>query len=81
LSEGFFSCFGHPLRLYEKPSRAKGALDDQNDDQRPINKLVPGRRGKNPASSVCASNYYSEKEPKYVADFFGRDIFFDVSST
>ena len=27
---------------------------------------------------ACASNYYSEKEPKYVALFFGRDIFFST---
>jgi len=30
---------------------------------------------KNPASSICASTYYSEKERKHVEDFFGRDIF------
>jgi hypothetical protein len=34
------------------------------------------RRDKNQASSICTSTYYSEKEPKYVADFFGRDILF-----
>jgi hypothetical protein len=31
---------------------------------------------KNPASSICASTYYSEKERKHVEDFFGGDIFF-----
>jgi hypothetical protein len=35
-----------------------------------------GRLDKNTAKNICASNYYSEKEPKHVAFFWGRDIFF-----
>ena len=31
------------LRLCEKPSRAKVALDSRNDDQSPVDKLVTGR--------------------------------------
>jgi hypothetical protein len=54
---------------------AKVPLDGRNDGQRPIDKLVSGRRDKNPAGNICASTYYSEKEQKHVADFFGRDIF------
>jgi hypothetical protein len=38
--------FIFPLRLCEKPSRkgSKVALDSQNDDQSPIDKLVSGRQ-------------------------------------
>jgi hypothetical protein len=55
---------------------AKVALVSRNDDQSPINKLVSGRLDKNPAKSISASTYYSQKEPKYVADLMLRDIFF-----
>jgi hypothetical protein len=54
---------------------AKIAFGGRNDDQRPIDKLVSGRYDKNPVNSICASTYYSEKEPKHVAVFLGRDIF------
>jgi hypothetical protein len=33
-------------------------------------KLIPGRRDKNQASSIFASTYYSEKKRKYVGFFW-----------
>jgi hypothetical protein len=65
-----------PLRKNISLQGVKVALDSRNNDQSPINKVVTGRRDKNPASSICASTYYSEKEPKHVAFFLVRDIFF-----
>jgi hypothetical protein len=58
---------------------AKFALDSRNDDQSPIDKLISGRQYKNPAKNICGSTYYSEKKVKYVAIFFGRDIFLRLS--
>jgi hypothetical protein len=65
-----------PLRKTISRKGAKVALDSRNDDQSPIDKLGSGRRYKNPAKSICTSTYYSEKEPKHVDIFLGRDIFF-----
>jgi len=59
-----------PLRKNISRQGVKVALDSRNDDQSPIDKLVSGRRYKNPAKSICTSTYYSEKKPKYVAVFF-----------
>jgi hypothetical protein len=69
-----------PLRKTISRNGAKVALDSRNDAQSPIDTPVSGRQDKNPAKSICTSNYYSEKEPKHVALFFGRDIFFVAES-
>jgi hypothetical protein len=69
------SSFAHLRKIISRKG-AKVTLDDRNDDQSPIDKLVSGRLDKNPTYSICTSNYYSEKEQKHVADSFGIDIFF-----
>jgi hypothetical protein len=56
----FAGSLPHSLGYRKDTKSAKVALGGRNDDQ--------GR--------ICASTYYSEKERKHVADFFGRDIFF-----
>ncbi len=72
-----FLCFPvAPLRKIISRKDANVALDSRDDDQNPTDKLVSGSWNKNPPYSVCASDYYSEKEQKNVADFFWWEIFF-----
>src|SRR5262245_4722629 len=54
----------------------KVVLDSRNDNQSPIDKLVSGRRYKNPAKSICTSTYYSQKKPKRVDVFSCQRNFF-----
>jgi len=70
-----------PLRKIISRKCTKVAVYSRNGDQSPIDKLVSGRLDKNPTNSICTSSYYSEKEQKHVADFFGRDIFLRRSET
>jgi hypothetical protein len=65
-----------PLRKTTSRKGANVALDSRNNDQSQVDKLVTGRQDEDPASSIYASIYYSEKEPKHVALFLVGIFFF-----